>query len=333
MRERNSILIVFFILLGILSAGTIGYVLIEGWSAVDALYMTIITISTVGYSEVHTLSSAGRIFSSILIVCGVGAVFYIFTAIIEYVVGGRLREILGRGRSMENKISKKKNHFIICDYGRVGRVIANRFKRHGIDFVVVDSDSEGITQAEADGCLYIKGDPSIEDNLVNAGINEARGIIVVTDNDATNTFIIVTARNIRPDIYIVAQASSRESEKKLEMVGANKAMNPYSSIGERMARRALHPAVSDFIEYALPGPGKDRYLEEVEVAQESTICGKSIDEAQKYSRGVVILAIRKKGKGITPKPSEDMIIGQGDRLVILGTQEQIARMEDMVESE
>jgi voltage-gated potassium channel len=268
-----------------------------------------------------------------LIVCGVGAALYTFTAIIEYVVGGRIREIFGRGRSMENKISKKKNHFIICDYGRVGRVIANRFKTQGVDFVVVDSDSEGITQAEADGCLYIKGDPSIADNLINAGINKARGLIVVTDNDATNTFIIVTARNIRPDTYIVAQASSKESEKKLEMVGANKAMNPYSSIGERMARRALHPSVSDFIEYALPGPGKDRYLEEVEVAAVSIICGKSIDEAQKYSGGVVILAIRKKGKGITPKPSEDMIIGQGDRLVILGTQEQIARMEDMVESE
>jgi voltage-gated potassium channel len=318
-------------LLGVLSAGTIGYVLIEGWSVADALYMTIITISTVGYSEVHSLSSTGRIFSSILIVCGVGTVFYTFTTMIEYVIGGRLREILGRGRSMENKISKKKNHFIICDYGRVGRVIANRFKAQDIDFVVVDSDSEGITQAEADGCFYIKGDPSIADNLIIAGINKARGIIVVTDNDATNTFIIVTARNIRPDIHIIARASSKESEMKLEMVGANKAMNPYSSIGERMARRALHPAVSDFIEFALPGPGKDRYLEEVEVAEKSTICGKSIDEAQKYSRGVVILAIRKKGKGITPKPSEDMVIGQGDRLVILGTQEQIARVEDIIE--
>jgi voltage-gated potassium channel len=331
MRERTRILIILLILLGVLSAGTIGYVLIEGWSVADALYMTIITISTVGYSEVHSLSSTGRIFSSILIVCGVGTVFYTFTTMIEYVIGGRLREILGRGRSMENKISKKKNHFIICDYGRVGRVIANRFKAQDIDFVVVDSDSEGITQAEADGCFYIKGDPSIADNLIIAGINKARGIIVVTDNDATNTFIIVTARNIRPDIHIIARASSKESEMKLEMVGANKAMNPYSSIGERMARRALHPAVSDFIEFALPGPGKDRYLEEVEVAEKSTICGKSIDEAQKYSRGVVILAIRKKGKGITPKPSEDMVIGQGDRLVILGTQEQIASVEDIIE--
>jgi len=333
MGERTHFLRILVVLLVITAAGTIGYVLIEGWTLADAFYMTIITISTVGYDEVHTLSNAGKIFSSILIVCGVGTMFYALTAIIEYFIKGHLRTIFGRGPSMEDKISKLREHFLICDYGRVGRAIAKRFKAEGVDFVVVDDDANAIAQAEADGCLHIQGDPSVADNLMKAGIEKARGVLVVTDNDAVNSFTIVTARKIRPDIHIVARAGTQESESKLEMVGADKALNPYSSVGERMARRALRPVVSDFIEDVLPGPGKDRYLEGVDVAGKSTVCGKTVTEAQKYSRGAVILAIRKKGSRILPKPDEDTIIGEGDRLIILGTGAQLSRLEDIVESE
>jgi len=332
-REQTHLLRIFLILLVIVAAGTIGYILIEGWPLPDALYMTIITISTVGYGEVHTLSNVGRIFSSILIVCGVGTALYALTTIMGYFIGGQLRTILGGSRSMEDEIVKLKNHFIICAYGRVGRVIANRLKAVGVDFVVVDFDSDAIARVKADGYLGIEGDASVADNLIKAGIKIARGVLIVTDNDATNTFIIVTARNIRPDIHILAQAGTRESESKLEMVGADKAMNPYSSVGERMARRALHPVVSDFWEDVLPGPGKDQYLESVHVLQESIVCGKTIAEAQQHSRGAVILAIRKRGSRILPKPPEDTIIGQGDRLIVLGTEEQLPRMERLLESD
>lgn len=198
---------------------------------------------------------------------------------------------------------------------------------------MVDIDPSAIERAKSDGYLYIQGDPSAQETLIKAGIEKARGMLVVTDNDATNTFIIVTARNIRKDIYIVARSGTEESEAKLEMVGADRAMNPYSSIGERMARSALHPVVSDFLEDALPGSGKDRFLEEVEVAEQSIICGKTIDQAQKHSRGAVILALRQKGNRILPKPSEVTIIGKGDRLVVLGTAEQMSRMEHLVESD
>ena len=333
MGERTHFLRIFGLLLVILAAGTIGYVLIEGWPVLDALYMTIITISTVGYGEVQTLSSGGKVFSSVLIFLGVGTAFYAATTVIEYLIKGHLRTIFGGSRTMENEISKLKDHFIICDYGRVGRVIANRFKAEGVDFVVVDSDPDAIARAKADSCLSIQGDTSVAENLIKAGIQKARGVLVVTDNDATNTFTIVTARSISPDIHIVARAGTQESESKLEMVGADKAMNPYFSVGERMARRALHPVVSDFLEDALPGPGKDRYLEGVEVAEKSIVCGKTVTEAEKYSRGAVILAVRKKGSRILPKPAEDTVIGQGDRLIILGTEEQLSRMEHIAESE
>jgi voltage-gated potassium channel len=333
-RERIRFLRIILILLAIIVTGTVGYILIEGWSFIDALYMTIITISTVGYSEVHTLSNAGRLFSSILIVIGVGAVLYTFTTIIDYFLRGHLRNIsLGGIRIMEDKISKLRNHYIICDYGRVGAVISDRFKTEGVDSVVVDSDSQAIIRAKADGYLCIEGDPAVANNLIKAGIKKARCLLVVTDNDAENVLIIVTARNITNNIHIIARASSRESESKLEMVGADKAMNPYSSVGERMARRAIHPVVSDFLEDILPGRGKERYLESVDIAKESIICGKKITQAEKYSRGAVILAIRKKGSSILPKPSEDTIIERRDRLVILGTEDQLSRMEHIVESD
>ena len=234
---------------------------------------------------------------------------------------------------MEDEIIKLKEHFIICYYGRIGRVIASRFKLEGVGFVVIDSNTEAINQAKADGCLCIQGDATIADNLIKAGIQKARGLLAVTDNDAVNTFTIVTARKIAPDIHIIARAGTEESESKLEMVGADKAMNPYSSVGERMARCALHPVVSDFLENVLPGPGRERYLEGVEVAGESIVCGKTVAEAQKYSRGAVILTIRKKGSKILPKPPEDTVIGEGDRLVILGTEKQLSRMEHIVESD
>lgn len=331
MEERLTLIRISIVLLIVLAVGTFGYYFIEDWSLLDSLYMTIITISTVGYSEVHTLSVAGKIFSSILIVCGVGAAFYAFTTIMQYFIRGNLRNLFGGGQSMEETISKLVKHYIICDYGRVGKVIARRFKAEGVDFVVIDTDSDAIYRARFEGCLCIQGDPSVEETLIKAGIKEANGILVVTDNDATNTFIIVTARHIRKDIYVIARAGTEESEAKLEMIGADRAMNPYSSVGERMARSALHPVVSDFLEDVLPGPGKDRSLEGVKVAERSIICGKTIDEAQKYSRGAVILAIRKKGSSILPKPSEGTIIENGDRLVILGMEDQISRMEKLIE--
>lgn len=331
MGERINYLKILLLLLAVLVVGTVGYVIIERWPILDALYMTIITISTVGYSEVHTLSSAGKIFSSLLIIIGVGTAFYAFTTIIDYFIRGHIRSIFGGSRSMEEKISKLRDHFIICDYGRVGKVIANRLKIEGMSFIVVDSDSDAVARATADGCLCLEADASVSDNLIKAGINKARGLIVVTDNDATNILIIVTARNIMPDIHIVARASSEESEMKLQMVGADRAMNPYTAVGERIARRALHPLVSDFIEDVLPGRGKERYLERIEVAEDSTVCGKTIAEAQKISRGAVILAIRKKGSSIFPKPSEDTIVAQGDGLVVLGTEEQLSRMEQIIE--
>ncbi|MFC1978901.1 potassium channel family protein [Chloroflexota bacterium] len=333
MSESKNIIRIAIILLVILTVGTLGYILIEKWSFVDSLYMTVITISTVGYDEVHELSNAGKIFSAILIVGGVGAALYAFSTIIDYFLRGRLRNIFGGRHKMETEdmVSKLKNHYILCGYGTVGMAIARRFKHEGAKFVVLDPDPDAVEQATEEGYLAVEGDGSSVDDLVSAGVEKAKGLVVVTKSDATNVFIIVTARKISPDLYIVTRASSEESEMKLEAVGADRAMNPYKAEGERMARLALHPVVSDFLENVLPGSGRDQYLEEIEVEADSDLCGKTVLEAQSLSRGAAILAIRKKGKQIIPKPPDDQLIDSGDRIIILGIREQLTKLEDTAE--
>jgi len=326
MGERKNFLGVLYALLLVLCAGIIGYMLIEKWPLLDAFYMTIITISTVGYGEVRPLSSAGRIFSSFLIVGGVGVALYALTTTVEYFVRGHITNMFG-SRRMRERISRLKGHYILCGYGRVGRVVAQAFKSEGTGFVVIDPNPEAISQATADGCLCLQGDASAYDVLRSAGIERARGLVAVTGDDATNVFIIVSARKLAQDLFVVARASSEDSKAKLEAVGANRAVDPYHSGGERMARLALYPVVSDFIEKVLPGYGKELGLEDIEVTPVSLLRGKSIGEAQEYSGGASILAIRKPGGDTMPKPPDDTIIEVGDRLVILGTREQLRVLE------
>lgn len=329
MKESKSFLRIVLILFNVVLFGSIGYMLIEKWSFLDSLYMTVITISTVGYGEVAQLSAGGKVFTLALIIGGVGSALYAFSIIVDFFLKGRLRNIF-RGDSkmdIEEQLAKLKKHYILCGYGIVGKVIARRFKHEGVKYVVLDPDPDAVAEATKDGYIAFEGDGSSADDLARVGIEKARSLVVVTDSDATNVFIIVTARKIAPDIYIIARASSEESEIKLESVGADRALNPYHAEGERMARLALHPMVSDFLENVLPGSGRDQYLEEIEIEAESVLCGKNVAEAQKLGRGASILAIRKKGKKILPKPPDDQVIEAGDRLVILGVREQLVKIE------
>jgi voltage-gated potassium channel len=310
----------------VLVVGVIGYMTIEGWSLIDSVYMTVITISTVGYGEVYPLSNAGKIFSAILIVSGVGIALYAFTNLIDYFVRGHIVNIFGR-RGMEDKIKKLNSHFILCGYDRIGQVIANTLRKEGKAFVILTPNEEEVSQAQEEECLCFKGDPSNYDTLKKAGIEKARGLIAVTGDDATNVFIIVSARKLRSDLFIVARASTQDSVSKLQAVGANRAVNPYSSGGERIARIALYPGVSDFIERVLPGYGKELGLEEIEADSDSKLVGKSIREAQDYSGGASILAIRKQGKETIAKPSDETKIEPGDSLIILGQREQLRLLE------
>lgn len=319
-------------LLLVLAFGTIGYAVIERWPILDSIYMTIITISTVGYGEVHPLSEAGKIFSAVLIVSGVGVAFYAFSTLVGYLVRGHIMNMFGR-RRMEDELRKLSSHFILCGYDKICQVIANALRKEGRTFVILTPVGQEVSQAEERECLCLQGDPSDYNTLRKAGIERARGLLALTEDDAANVFIIVSARKLRPDLLIVARASTQDSISKLEAVGANRAINPYSSGGERIARIALYPGVSDFIEKVLPESGKELSLEDIEISSISSLVGKTVREAQDYSGGASILAIRKHGVQTIAKPSDETRVGVGDSLIILGQREQSKLLEKATEEQ
>ena len=309
----------------IIATGGIGYMLIEGWSFIDALYMTIITITTVGYNEVHPLSDSGRIFSIFLIVGGVGGALYSLTAIVGYVIEGGFGTTLGR-RQMKNRIAKLKNHFILCGYGRVGQGIAYVFTEEGVAFVVIDKDKESIANAEKDGRLYLLADATTDDVLKEAGTEWARGLVVAVGSDADSTYITLSARGLRPSLFIEARASSSEAEAKLKKAGADRIISPYRIGARRMAMLALRPAVVDFIDTVTYRRGRELQMENIAVMEDSSLVGLAVEEARRRTKATV-LAISRKGDQLLANPSGEETIEAGDQLIAMGTRQQLAALE------
>jgi len=317
------------ILVTIIVAGVIGYAVIEGWSFIDSLYMTVITITTVGYGEVHPLTTAGQIFSIFLIVGGVSGAVYILSAIAGYLIEGQLGITLGR-RRMQTNIAKLKEHFILCGYGRVGQEIARTLAEEGVPFVVIDKDRDSVASAEKDGYLFILADATSDEVLKEAGIERARGLISAVGSDSDNVFITLSARGLHPDLFIETRASSSESETKLKKAGADRVISPYSIGARRMAELALRPAVVDFIDTVIRRRGQELQLENITVNRDSALVGITVEETRRRTKAA-ILAISKKGGKLLTNPPEEEIIGGGDRLIALGTREQLTTLEEICE--
>jgi len=324
-RLRRGIII----LASIIVAGTIGYMHIEGWSFNEAIYMTVITISTVGYGEVHPLSNAGRIFSIFLIAGGVSGALFVASAAIEYLLEGRLRAILGR-RQMKAKTGRLKDHFILCGYGRVGEDIARTFTKEGISFIVLDSRPNNITMAEEEGYLCLLGDATSDKALIEAGIERARGLVAAVGSDIDNTYITLSARGLCPHLFIEARASTKEAETKLKKAGANRVVSPNSIGARRMAMLALRPAVVDFIDTVAYRRGQELQMENTEVGAKSPLVGQTV-EAIRHRSKAPILAINKKSGTLLANPAGKEIIKAGDRLIVMGTKEQLDALECLCE--
>ncbi len=185
----------------IISVGTAGYMIIEDWNIFDAMYMTVITITTVGYGEVHEISRIGQIFTVFLVFAGVGFFIYVAGSIVQFMVEGQIRSILGR-RRLDKKIDRLKKHFIICGYGRIGSILCKNIARKPVDLVVIEKNQDISHIMDEDGVLYITGDASDEANLIRAGIKRAKSLIAVLATDVDNVFLVLTARQLNPDLYI-----------------------------------------------------------------------------------------------------------------------------------
>ena len=317
------------VLVVIIMAGAVGYMLIEGWSFLDAIFMTIITITTVGYQEVQPLSDAGQIFSIFLMVGGVGSALYILGATVAFVIEGEFGVRLGR-RQMKNRITKLRNHFIICGYGRVGQEIARVFVEEGVPFVAIDNDRDSIANAEKDGVPYIMANATDDDILREAGIKRARGLVVAVGSDADTTYITLTARQLRPDLPIEARASSGEAEAKIKKAGADRIISPHSIGARRMALLALRPAVVDFIDTVAYRHGQELQMENIAANEGSPLIGQSVAEASHRTKAA-ILAISKKSGRLLANPSAEETVELGDIIVAMGTRSQLAALEKTCE--
>jgi voltage-gated potassium channel len=329
MSVTKKLVIAGAVLVAIIIIGVAGYMLIEGWNFMDALFMTIISITTTGFSEVHSLDTAGRLFTIFLIIGGSSAAVYALTAIAQYVLEGQLGSALWR-RSMKNRIGRLKDHFIVCGYGRVGQEIAQILSAEKAEFVVIDKNPEAIAQAERDGIMYVAADAATDEALKEAGIERAKGLIVALGNDSDSTYVILSARQLKHDIFIEARVSAPEADAKLRRAGADRTISPYSIGARRMAMLALQPEVTDFIDI-ISLKGQDMHLENLTIGKDSPLAGNNIGFARTHGKAVV-LAVTKNNGQLLANPSETEIIQAGDGLIAMGSRTDLRAMEGICES-
>jgi len=309
-----------------MGGGTLGYIIIEDWTPFEALYMTTITLATVGYSEVHNLSHNGQIFTILLIVFGVGTIAYTIGSMLQFMVEGQLHQILGK-KKLQKKINSLQDHFIICGYGRIGRNISRDFAAKPLPFIVVENNPDRVAKLIADGHLFIEGDATQDNVLEQAGIRNAKGLITAVTQDTTNVFIVLTARGINPNLYILARASEDGAEVKLIRAGANKVISPYTIGANRMAQAILRPSVVDFIDIATGRNNIELQMEEIPVSLESTLVGKDLMQSDiRKDLGLIIIGI-KRGDQMTFNPAADTIIEAGHTLIALGEYPEIKKLE------
>ncbi|MCP4745865.1 MAG: potassium channel protein [Desulfobacteraceae bacterium] len=307
--------------------GTLGYIFIEGWDFLDSLYMTVITLATVGYKEVHPISRTGKVYTIILITTGVGFFLYVAGAVIQFMVEGRVRILMGR-RRLDRKIARLKNHFIICGYGRIGRVLCDKLQRENYDLVIVENESEHIETFETKKMPYICADAGDESTLVKAGIHKAAALIAVLGTDTENVFLVLTARQIAPNLQIFARAASEKAKVKLSAAGANTVEAPYETGAATMAQRIIRPNVTNFLDLAFAHEHNDIFMEEIPVSGNSRLNNVMLKDSgirQKYN--LIIIAIKKADDKMIFNPSFEARIHGGDTVIAVGTPDGLKKLE------
>jgi len=315
------------LLLAVLVGGTVGYAVIERWTLWDGFYMTVTTITTVGFREVHPLSRAGEVFTVGVIVAGVGTAFYTFTLLASLVVEGGLHQRLERRRRLR-MLEQLRDHFIVCGYGRIGSTIVEELRRQLVPYVVIERDPERVHEIIEQRGLAVLADASSEEVLRRVGIDRARGLIAAVGTDAENVYAVLTARGLRPDLYIIGRAETEDAERKLLRAGANRVVRPYRIGARELAQMALRPAVVDFFELATRSGNLELAIEQVTIADHSGLVGKTIVEANVRQRfGLIVVGIQRRAGRMEFNPPGDAVMQAGDQLVVLGRADGLRELE------
>ena len=318
------------LLLVVVTGGTLGYVLIEGWGVWDAFYMTVTTVATVGFGEVHPLSFFGQVFTIGLIVGGVGTAFYTATLVATLIVEGGLHRRFEQRRFVR-MLENLADHFIVCGAGRIGSMIATELKQQQVPFVVIERSPERVRAATERGWPAVEADASREDVLKRVGIDRARGLIAAVGTDAENVYAVLTARGLRADLFIIARVESEDAEHKLKRAGADRVISPYQIGATHIVQSALRPAVVDFFRLATSSEHLELSMEQVHVPARSALIGRSLVDAgirQKY--GVIIVAIKRAGGVMDFNPAPEAVIRAGDELVVMGQLSSVKALEESV---
>jgi voltage-gated potassium channel len=315
----------------VLLVGTVGFMLVEGWTAIQAFYTAMLVVSTLGFSDLRPSDTPGQLLTIVLIAAGVGTLYYLVGVLAQNVIENQFD--WGRRRLMDEKIARLRDHFIVCGFGRVGQQTCRQLAQESCAFLVVDTDDHRIERIESLGYLYVRGDASDDEVLKRAGILRARGLLTAVQTDAANVYITLSARALNPQLFIVARAATAEAEHKLTIAGANRVISPYILGGRSMAGHALRPAVMDFLDVLVHSDDLEMWLEEITVRADSALAETPIGGAQLHeTAGITVLAVRRADGKMTVNPGADFVLHAGDTLIALGSRADLEHAEQHMNS-
>jgi voltage-gated potassium channel len=318
-------------LLTLIVLGTVGYMVLEQLTAVNAFYLTMVTISTVGYGDVVPVTAGGKLFTVFLITTGVGAALYLLSQLAELVIEGQLREVFGRN-AMEREIARLENHVIVCGFGRFGRAVVEELLRSRSPLVIIDSDPAKKDDLVSLGVPYLIGSALSDETLDHAGVDRARAIVVATPSDSDNVFITLSARERNSRIRIHSRAESEAGARRLRLAGATQVISAYQSGGARIAASILRPAVVDFLEISTLGRGEeDVALEEIRVAAACAMIGRTIGALEQQSPRLRIVALKRNGEPTRITPDGSTPVNEGDYLVVIGERTSLGQLAQLAQ--
>lgn len=326
-RYFSKVYYAIFLLVIVVFVGTVGFMLVEGWSFFDSFYMTIITISTVGFNEVNTLSVAGKLFTAFLIITSFGTFAYAVSAITSYIVGGEYKTYFQEFKSLKTA-NKMENHTIVCGYGRVGKQAAHDLRFYKKEFIVVERDPKITDDPQFQSIDFIKGDSTEDPVLIRAGIKNAHALITALPKDADNLFVVLSARELNPKLKIISRASSYSSMRKLRIAGANNVIMPDTVGGAHMASLVVNPDIMEFMDLIKVSGKATVNLEEIEFRElPDEVKYTTIGDLQRKSlSGCNVIGYRSENGEYIINPSSDLKILPNSKLFVLGNPQQIQKL-------